>query len=218
MKIENLLNPVAHRHDRHVRDDEAEEWTSAVTRIMDSRVAQVRTPRETPRSTPTPAPTRTKGAKLPKDAPIFRKGPTKGEVKFPPHEAGDDAELAAQHRRFKIFPGGSAGKIADFCHRIPYSSDKKTFLAKTGREAFEGKLSMYSGLTKASAEARTQSSSTPSRFQATTKNTLSCGTTTSALSASHPFSRAASIPRLVLSSQRGDSGLTLDARRHQPAA
>lgn len=75
--------------------------------------------------------------KLPKDAPIFRKGPTKGEVVFAPHEAGDDKDLADQYERYQIFP---RGEIAEYCHHIPYSSDKKTFLSKTGRDAFEGNV------------------------------------------------------------------------------
>jgi len=56
---------------------------------------------------------------------------------FPPHEAGDDNELAAQHKKFQLFP---MGEIASYVHRIPYNSDKKTFLEKTGRDAFEGEL------------------------------------------------------------------------------
>lgn len=74
-----------------------------------------------------------------KDAPIFRKCPTKGDVVYAPHEAGNDTELVQQYERFQIFP---RGEIAEYCHHIPYSSDKKTFLTKTGRDAFEGKSSM----------------------------------------------------------------------------
>jgi hypothetical protein len=70
-----------------------------------------------------------------KDAPVFRKGKPKGEVQFPPHEAGHDVELLDQHKKFQVFP---RGEIASYVHRIPYSSDKKAFLEKTGRDAFEG--------------------------------------------------------------------------------
>jgi hypothetical protein len=69
-----------------------------------------------------------------KDAPIFIRGPTKGEVRFPPVEDPDDI-IAAEHRRFSIFP---AKRISDFPRHIPYNSEKKSFLEKTGRGAFEG--------------------------------------------------------------------------------
>jgi hypothetical protein len=73
--------------------------------------------------------------KLAKDAPIFRKAPTKGIVRFPPYEAGDDRALAEEHRKFRIYP---MGHIGEFTNHIPYSSDKKDFQLKTGRDAFEG--------------------------------------------------------------------------------
>jgi len=73
--------------------------------------------------------------KLPKDAAIFARGKLKGSINYPPYEADpSDTELLAQHRRFQIFP---LGQIADFCRHIPYNSEKKSFLAKTGREGFE---------------------------------------------------------------------------------
>jgi hypothetical protein len=46
--------------------------------------------------------------------------------------------LLNQHRRFKIFPLGQIHSKG--IRHIPYNSDKKDFLEKTGREAFEGKL------------------------------------------------------------------------------
>ena len=107
MNIESLLNPML---------------DSTVTRITDSGSPPVTRPRSPAR-------------KMAKDAPVFRKGKPKGEVQFPPHEAGHDVELLDQHKKFQVFP---RGEIASYVHRIPYSSDKKAFLEKTGRDAFEG--------------------------------------------------------------------------------
>jgi hypothetical protein len=77
--------------------------------------------------------------KVPKDAPIFSEGNSLvGNVNYLPHEAGDDQELLAQHRRFQIYPLGEIYKKG--VRHIPYNSDKKDFLEKTGRDAFESKL------------------------------------------------------------------------------
>ncbi|KAF1977574.1 DNA-binding domain of Mlu1-box binding protein MBP1, partial [Bimuria novae-zelandiae CBS 107.79] len=77
-----------------------------------------------------------KRQKIPKDAPIFSEG-TKvvGYVNYPPHEGSEDENLAAQHRRFKLFPMGEIHKKG--VRHVPYNSDKKDFLNKTGRESFE---------------------------------------------------------------------------------
>ncbi|KAJ4295126.1 hypothetical protein N0V90_007136 [Kalmusia sp. IMI 367209] len=77
-----------------------------------------------------------KRKKIPKDAPVFSEG-TKivGHLNYPPYEAGDDVELAEQHRRFQIYPMGEIQRKG--ARHIPYNSDKKDFLEKTGREAFE---------------------------------------------------------------------------------
>jgi hypothetical protein len=122
MKVKELLNPVS--------DEENEEWKSAVTSVPHP---------QTPLQPTLPSP-KPRGQKLPKDAPIFRKGAPKGVVQFPPHEAGDDEELKKQHKQFQVYP---MGEIANYCHHIPYSSDKKTFLSKTGRDAFEGTCRKY---------------------------------------------------------------------------
>ena len=84
---------------------------------------------------------RTTGArrqKLAKDAPVFSEG-TKivGHVNYPPHEAGNDHDLHARHREFRVFPLGEIVKKG--VRHIPYASDKKDFLNKTGRDAFEGR-------------------------------------------------------------------------------
>jgi len=69
-----------------------------------------------------------------KDAPKFERGETVGIVNYPPH---DHADLSRHLNEFKIFP--SSG-IAAYPRHIPYSSDKKDFLIKTGRDSFEGVL------------------------------------------------------------------------------
>ncbi|KAI9875121.1 MAG: hypothetical protein M1830_008859 [Pleopsidium flavum] len=68
-----------------------------------------------------------------KDAAIFAKGKIKGQIRYPPCEVQDE-EIAVQHRRFRVYP---MGHIADYCRHIPYNSEKKSFLEKTGRESFE---------------------------------------------------------------------------------
>jgi hypothetical protein len=78
-----------------------------------------------------------KRQKVPKDAPVFSEGnKTVGHVNYPPHEAGDDRDLEARHREFRIFPLGQIQRKG--ARHIPYNSDKKDFLEKTGRDAFEG--------------------------------------------------------------------------------
>ncbi|KAI9851615.1 MAG: hypothetical protein M1838_003209 [Thelocarpon superellum] len=72
-------------------------------------------------------------AKLTKDAPSFIKGKTRGEVRFEPHEAVDEA-VRGQMQRMSLFP---LGQIKMYARHIPYNSDKKGFLEKTGRESFE---------------------------------------------------------------------------------
>lgn len=75
--------------------------------------------------------------RLAKDAPIFAKGTsTVGHVNYPPHEAGEDTDLQAQHRQLKVHPLGQISELS--VRHIPYVSDKKHFKEKTGREAFEG--------------------------------------------------------------------------------
>jgi hypothetical protein len=83
-----------------------------------------------------------KRLKVPKDAPIFSEGnKIVGIVNYPPHEAGDDHDLAAQHQRFQVYPLGEIHRKG--VRHIPYNSDKKDFLDKTGRDAFESKSSHH---------------------------------------------------------------------------
>lgn len=69
-----------------------------------------------------------------KDAAIFAKGKAEGEIRYCPCEI-QDAETAKQHATFQVYP---IGHIAEYPRHIPYNSEKKSFLEKTGRESFEG--------------------------------------------------------------------------------
>lgn len=81
-----------------------------------------------------PLPLSNKKPKMVKDAAIFAKGKVKGEVRYPSFQDIDDDSLR-EMKKFHIFP---LGKIEEFPRHIPYNSDKKRFLEKTGRESFEG--------------------------------------------------------------------------------
>lgn len=78
-----------------------------------------------------------KKPKVSKDAAVFMRGTIRGECRFLPDEFRDEL-LSAQHQQFEIYP---LGNIADYPRHIPYNSEKKTFLEKTGRECFEGDFS-----------------------------------------------------------------------------
>ena len=65
---------------------------------------------------------------------ILVKAEPKGEVNYKPCETQDET-IAAEHRKFKVEP---MGRISDYPRHIPYSSDKKSFQQKTGRDAIEG--------------------------------------------------------------------------------
>ena len=82
----------------------------------------------------TPPPPSRKKQKLSKDAAVFSRGIIRGECRYPPCEYRDEA-LAAYHQQYEIHP---LGHIAEYPRHIPYNSEKKSFLDKTGRESFEG--------------------------------------------------------------------------------
>jgi len=70
-----------------------------------------------------------------KDGAVFAKGnKIKGEINFPPFEQFDE-ETAREVQKFQVFP---LGKVREYSRHIPYNSEKKSFLEKTGRESFEG--------------------------------------------------------------------------------
>lgn len=79
---------------------------------------------------------------------FLRGGAIKGNINYPPFECTEDSlcldsyqrqELAREHERFQIFPcgRGDEGLISDYVRHIPYSSEKKSFLNKTGRDAWD---------------------------------------------------------------------------------
>jgi hypothetical protein len=83
-----------------------------------------------------------KRPKVAKDAPVFsEENKVVGFVNYPPHEAGESRDLQVEHERFQIFPPGEIYKKG--VRHIPYNSDKKDFLDKTGRDAFESKSSTH---------------------------------------------------------------------------
>lgn len=97
MKIQSLLNPLGgDRHEYH------------------SSASPTKTNMPRSSATYTSAPKRQKPSR---DAPVFTEGSKfKGKINYLPHEAGDDLELVAQHRRFQLYPMGEIGK---YCRHIP---------------------------------------------------------------------------------------------------
>ncbi|KAF2867005.1 hypothetical protein BDV95DRAFT_503948 [Massariosphaeria phaeospora] len=118
MKIQSLLNPFCGDHHGY-------------------RSSESPTPATQPRSV-VPIASAPKRQKIPKDAAIFTEGnKIVGPVNYPPYEAGDDEDLAAQHRMFQVYPMSKGDIYSKGVRHIPYNSEKKDFMVKTGREAFE---------------------------------------------------------------------------------
>lgn len=72
--------------------------------------------------------------KMSKSAAIFIKGRAKGAINYKPYETQDE-KITTEHHKFQLEP---TGRISDYPRHIPYSSDKKSFQKRTGRDAFEG--------------------------------------------------------------------------------
>lgn len=92
-------------------------------------------------------------SKAKKDGTLFVKGPTIGKANFPPFELTDDledltdtekAELAAQHKRFKVRPHSETGDgyIGEYVKYVPYRSEKDNSLKEAGRDGFHGTYSI----------------------------------------------------------------------------
>lgn len=75
-----------------------------------------------------------KKQKMTKDGPLFAKGQIKGMVNFRPYDMLDE-RAQEQVNKFRVSP---LRHIHEYPRHIPYNSEKKTFLEKTGRESFEG--------------------------------------------------------------------------------
>lgn len=156
LKITDLLNPSASTGNMDYHEGPlSHSFSPPPTPALTSTTS---TSAYSPRLDTPEAPSPAKRPKLIKDAAVFSKGEVKGQVHYPPFECNEETvtlpphlgdELTQQHRRFKIFPSGSEkdGQIKSFPKSIPYSSEKKEFLGKTGLEGFNGKSStLLSGL------------------------------------------------------------------------
>lgn len=74
-----------------------------------------------------------------KDGAVFFKGKVMGAVMFPPFE-NLDPESIREVQEYNVFP---LGEIVKYPRHIPYNSEKKSFLEKTGRHSFEGRNSIH---------------------------------------------------------------------------
>ncbi|KFY99681.1 hypothetical protein V498_00583 [Pseudogymnoascus sp. VKM F-4517 (FW-2822)] len=72
-------------------------------------------------------------SKMSKDGAVFFKGKVMGSVTFPPFE-NLGPESIREVQKYKVFP---LGEIVKYPRHIPYNSEKKSFLEKTGRHSFE---------------------------------------------------------------------------------
>lgn len=146
LKIQSLLNPSGPAT-RSANGVVSHPPTPACT-IESSSTFSTPCP-DTPTTTTSSQPQR---QKLIKDSAVFTRGEAKGRINYRPFECieraacltkADREDLQLQHRRFSIFPSGSDehGLIADYTRHIPYSSDKKSFYGKTGKEGFNGQSS-----------------------------------------------------------------------------
>lgn len=92
---------------------------------------------------------------------------TRGEVRFPPYIT-DNREIMKKQRELQM---GPPEEIQFYAKHIPYSSEKKTFLSRTGRESFEGRQRPSQIIFPRSLTDSQQSSITASCPSATTKST-----------------------------------------------
>jgi len=143
LKINNILNPVA------ADDDASRAATPADTAAYTATPTSATTPTPCPDTPLTPA--STKQQKNGKDNGVVPSARPKSPVNYRAHELSSYThyydsefrnELAAQHKAFRICTAGNGGHglIGDFPKHVPYSSEKKGFYSKTGRDAFEGSL------------------------------------------------------------------------------
>ena len=121
-------------------------------------------------SEPSLSPIPVKKPKAAKDGASFIESTTKGNVRYPPCE-DQPGDLASKHRMYELRPIGS---ITKFSRHIPYASEKKSFLGKTGRQSFEGK-EVNSSRIRDSTNKPSKCSSTPSPNQMRPKSTSCCG-------------------------------------------
>jgi hypothetical protein len=121
LSLSSLLNPISTSEPRRIEPPPSSSYYSKLSL------------KENPQFRLQDYPAKTK---MSKDGAVFSKGKIKGKVLFPPFENLDQDSLRAV-RKFKVFP---LGEIVKYPRHIPYNSEKKSFLEKTGRESFEGKI------------------------------------------------------------------------------
>ncbi|SMR43849.1 unnamed protein product [Zymoseptoria tritici ST99CH_3D1] len=140
LKIHSLLNPMSDSTNFRGIAMASPPTTPAYT-------SHSSTAAPTPRSETPFASSPAKRQKLVKDAAVFSRGTVRGQVNYPPYECSERStslttqqqiELAQKHKEFSVYPSGSKGNfISCYVRHIPYSSEKKSFLNKTGRDAFD---------------------------------------------------------------------------------
>lgn len=147
--IQSLLNPSAPSNGHAMERRQTPENSPSVT-----SPSPASTKSTTVRSATSGTPYSAKGKKAIKDTVMFNRGPPAEGVNYLPFESSDPTiclidndreELMRQHRLFRIKPSeeDGEGQIRNFTRMIPYSSDKKNFFLKTGKEGFNGKLVTY---------------------------------------------------------------------------
>lgn len=137
--IESLLNPLPDRiGSKHHQEDDANIsyfHRSSITSLPDRRMSANTFSQSKSQTTSNKKP------RIAKDAPIFIPGSVRGEVRYPPCADPVEATMAEEHAKFSLYP--PVDEIADYPRHIPYSSEKKSLMEKTGRESFEGMFSSH---------------------------------------------------------------------------
>lgn len=132
--IESLLNPLPDRtgSKNHHEDDANISYfhRSSITSLPDRRMSNNTFSQSQSQITSNKKP------RVAKDAPIFIPGSVRGEVRYRPCADQVEATMMEEHAKFSIYP--PIDEIADYPRHIPYSSEKKSLMEKTGRESFEG--------------------------------------------------------------------------------
>ena len=146
-KIDSLLNPASEQ-------DRFGNKTPSTPPATPSDLTQgFSAPSISQPATPiTPTASSIKRIKRAKDDAATTSGLVRGPVNYPPHECNEKSpclsnalqrELEMQHRLLKVEPSDvvkANDLIANNVQHIPYSSDKRGFLDKTGRGGFDGRL------------------------------------------------------------------------------
>jgi hypothetical protein len=137
LRINNLLNPM------NSSNNQADGFTSLRTTPAYTANEFTSTPTPGPDTPLTPA--STKRQKNGKGKLVTKRATPKGVVNYRPFECNGNVvcanpnlrkEIIDQHRCYQVSIEGE-GLISDYPKHIPYTSDKKDFHNKTGRDAFE---------------------------------------------------------------------------------